>query len=314
MTARKVTIGTRGSALALKQTEMVKAALLAQNPDLDIDVHIIVTTGDRRTDVPLDQVARVAGIADKGVFLKEIEHALETGEIDFAVHSLKDMPSALDPKFQLSAVLPRAQVDDVLIRRADAPAKISCVATGSVRRRYMGQRYWDNDTQFVNIRGNVTTRLTKLVESTEFDAMILAKAGLDRLGLYATETEWQGVPITMQPLPKEHFVPAAGQGVIGIETRIDDAETQHLLQSINHEPTFRCIRAEREFLRLLGADCSTPIGAYAYAKEGAVSLHILLFTEDGKPPFQGFAMGTDPEGLAHQLWESYQASQSTYGA
>lgn len=302
-----VILGTRGSALALKQTEMVKAALARTCPGLEVRVRIISTTGDRRTDVPLAQVARVAGIADKGIFLKEIEQELASGMIDFAVHSLKDMPSELDPEFDLAAVLPRAAVDDVLVFKGDSLQSCRRIATGSVRRRRMGELFWGREAVFEDLRGNVPTRLAKLVANPDLDAVILAHAGLERLNLFASESRYDGVPIRMELLPGDAFVPAAGQGIVGIEIRKDDDEIRSILSTINHVPTHIQARAEREFLRLLGADCSTPVGVYAeLLQDDIMNLRVLLFRDDeGLPPFADSLTGSvdAPEMLAERLWK-----------
>ncbi len=181
-------IGTRGSALALAQADMVCAALSLRYPELDVRREIIHTIGDRRTDVPLADVARVSGMVDKGIFIKELETALRDGRIDVAVHSLKDVPSELAAGFTLAAVLPRAAVEDVLITKEPDWNGSGTLATGSVRRRLMARTYWGSGLRFENLRGNVPTRLGKLVEHPGWDAVILARAGLERLGLYAPET------------------------------------------------------------------------------------------------------------------------------
>ncbi len=157
-------IGTRGSALALAQADMVCAALSLRYPELDVRREIIHTIGDRRTDVPLADVARVSGMVDKGIFIKELETALRDGRIDVAVHSLKDVPSELASGFTLAAVLPRAAVEDVLITKEPDWNGSGTLATGSVRRRLMARTYWGSGLRFENLRGNVPTRLGKLVE------------------------------------------------------------------------------------------------------------------------------------------------------
>ncbi len=307
MTRTRITLGTRGSALALKQTDMVKEALAQAWPELEVVVRVISTTGDQRTDVPLAQVARVAGIADKGIFLKEIEQVLETGEIDFAVHSLKDMPSELDPQFDLAAVLPRANVDDVLVFKGENSFACRSIATGSVRRRRMGEVYWGEETVFEDLRGNVPTRLSKLAANPDLDGIILARAGLERLGLFASKSTCDGIELRMELLPGDVFVPAAGQGIVGLEIRKDDAEMRAILAAIDHAETHLQARAEREFLRLLGADCSTPVGVHAdLLPDGLMKLRVLLFRDDeGKEPFSCSLEGLscEPEALAEGLWK-----------
>jgi hydroxymethylbilane synthase len=186
MSADRIVLGTRGSALALAQAEMTEAALQAAHPGLEIERRVIKTTGDRRTDVPLAEVAKAEGHLDKGVFIKELEVALAAGEIDVAVHSLKDVPSDLEDGFALAAVLERAPVGDVLVTKAPGGLKAlgegAVVATSSVRRQRM-LHSGRADLEVVDIRGNVPTRLRKLAEQEELDGLILAEAGLVRLGL-----------------------------------------------------------------------------------------------------------------------------------
>lgn len=277
MKRRQVILGTRGSALALTQAEMVKRAIEQSCADIEIVLKTIATTGDKRTDIPLSEVAKEAGVFDKGVFLKEIETALEQGEIDLAVHSLKDMPSELAPEFDLSAVLPRASVEDVLISKSPTLPMACRIGTGSVRRACMGRMLWGEQAVFSDIRGNVTTRLNKLARTDELDGIVLAKAGLERLGLYAPSLLVEGTELYMTPLPLDIFVPAAGQGIIGIETRKNDLTMQRVVQTIDDPNTHLCALAEREFLRLLGADCSTPVGVYAaHTENGQMSLTVAL--------------------------------------
>lgn len=307
---RRLILGTRGSELALTQARMVEEALRTAYPDIEIERRVISTTGDRRTDVPLADVARTEGVIDKGIFLKEIEQALRDGEIDFAVHSLKDMPSELDDAFELSAVLPRAAVEDVLVSRK-RPEECRTIATGSVRRRFMARRYFGEGVKFPDLRGNVPTRLSKLASSSEWDAVILARAGLDRLGLFAESSCVDGVNLFMTPLPLESFVPAAGQGIIGLETRKGDRKVQNILSALNDSPSFICACAERTFLRFLGANCSTPVGVHALLDgEGELLLRVALF-EEGKEdasPYTCVMIGReqDPEGLARKMWENLQ--------
>ena len=180
-------IGTRGSALALAQADMVRAALSLRYPELDVRCEIIHTIGDRRTDVPLADVARVSGMVDKGIFIKELETALRDGRIDVAVHSLKDVPSELAAGFTLAAVLPRAAVEDVLITKEPDWNGSGTLATGSVRRRLMARTYWGSGLRFENLRGNVPTRLGKLVEHPGWDAVILARAGLELSLIHISE-------------------------------------------------------------------------------------------------------------------------------
>lgn len=298
-------IGTRGSALALAQADMVRVALSALHPGLDIRREIIRTTGDRRTDVPLADVARVSGIVDKGIFIKELETALLEGRIDVAVHSLKDVPSELAPEFRLPAVLPRAAAEDVLITKEPDWNGRGTLASGSVRRRLMARTYWGRQLRFENLRGNVPTRLEKLVEHPEWDAVILAKAGLERLGLYAPETVVQGRKLYMRPLPVEAFIPAVGQGIVGMECRASDRKTKELLAGINDVETCACGVAERTFLVRLGASCSTPVGVYACLEGDELVLRAAYYVPGREEPFAVVVRGdrNAPEALGILAFE-----------
>lgn len=278
-------IGTRGSALALAQADMVQAALALRHPGLDVRREIIHTTGDRRTDVPLADVARVSGIVDKGIFIKELESALQEGRIDVAVHSLKDVPSELAPDFTLASVLPRAAVEDVLITKEPEWNGTGILATGSVRRRLMARTYWGSGLRFEDLRGNVPTRLAKLAERPGWDAIILARAGLDRLGLYAPETVAEGRKLYMRPLPVEAFIPAVGQGIVGMECRAADKETADILKGVNDPAAYDCALAERTFLVRLGASCSTPVGVYARLEGEEMVLSAAYYVPGREEPF-----------------------------
>ena len=286
-------IGTRGSALALAQADMVRAALSLRYPELDVRCEIIHTIGDRRTDVPLADVARVSGMVDKGIFIKELETALRDGRIDVAVHSLKDVPSELAAGFTLAAVLPRAAVEDVLITKEP------------VRRRLMARTYWGSGLRFENLRGNVPTRLGKLVEQPGWDAVILARAGLERLGLYAPETLVEGRKLYMRPLPVEVFIPAVGQGIVGMECRSSDRETAEMLEGINDPESFACALAERAFLVRLGANCSTPVGVYAHPDGEELVLRAAYYVPGREEPFAVVIRGDRkaPEAMGLRAFE-----------
>ena len=296
-------IGTRGSALALAQADMVRAALSLRYPELDVRREIIHTTGDRRTDVPLADVARVSGIVDKGIFIKELETALLEGRIDVAVHSLKDVPSELAPGFTLAAVLPRAAVEDVLITREPDWNGSGTLATGSVRRRLMARTYWGSGLRFEDLRGNVPTRLAKLAEHPGWDAVILARAGLERLGLYAPETLVEGRKLYMRPLPVEAFIPAVGQGIVGMECRSSDRETMEMLAGISDPEAFAL--AERAFLVRLGASCSTPVGVYARLEGDELVLRAAYYAPGREEPFAVVVRGDrkEPGALGLRAFE-----------
>ncbi len=309
-----IIVGTRGSELALVQATATEAALAAAFPDRKIIRKIITTTGDRRTDVSLADVAKAEGTFDKGVFIKEIEEALDAGEIDIAVHSLKDLPTVLPHQFTLAAVLERAPVRDVLVMREpgglDALPYAAKVGTSSVRRAK--QIAWLRpDVTVIDLRGNVPTRLRKLAESDTYDAIILAEAGLVRLDFISEATagnateEVKGIPgIFVTRLAESEFFPAAGQGAIGLEVRTGDAQSHALAKSIGHHPTWLHITAEREFLRLLDGGCHTPVGVYSSVSDGEIRLKARVFPEAGGAPKSGEANGEDPILTALELFNS----------
>ncbi len=261
-----VRVGTRGSALAVSQTEQTVNALRLLHPTMRFETQIIRTTGDVRVDVPLDQVGT------KGMFVKELEEALLRGDIDVAVHSLKDMPSELPPGLSLAAVPDRADPRDALVGPVDLMALPAGarIGTGSTRRRaaLLDVR---PDLVCSDIRGNVDTRLQKLNDG-EFEALILACAGLQRLGLASRIRQ------RLSPLV---FVPAPGQGALALEVRTADAKTQAVLVSINHADTEPAVRAERAFQAALGGGCSTPAGAHAWHSGGSLRLVVMLARSDG---------------------------------
>ena len=308
MTGRIITIGTRGSELALVQATATEGLLGAKFPEAEIRRNVITTTGDRRTDVSLADVAKSEGTFDKGVFIKELEEALDDGSVDIAVHSLKDMPTVLDPRFRLAATLERAPVCDVLLTKQsgcfDALEKGARVGTSSVRRAKQIS-FLRPDLTVLDLRGNVPTRIRKLAEGDQYDAILLAEAGLLRLGFLSGNDAVSGFPgVFAHRLPENEFFPAAGQGAIGLEVRADDAESQAFAESICHADTWTKVTAEREFLRLLDGGCHTPVGVYSFLEEGVISLFARVFPEEGGTPKTGEAKGTDPIAVAHELFKS----------
>jgi hydroxymethylbilane synthase len=252
----RLVIATRGSALALWQAEHVKARLRAIAPDLEVTFNVIKTQGDKILDVPL---AKVGG---KGLFVKEIEQALLDQTADVAVHSMKDVPSELEPGLSLAAVSSREVPWDALCARSKVTVetlpKGAKVGTSSMRRQcqLLAVR---PDLQIAMLRGNVPTRIKKL-DDGEFDAIILAAAGLMRLGM--------GDRIT-QLLPLELSIPACAQGVLGLETRGQDFLTGDLIRRAMHDPAEeRRVAAERAFLARMGGSCQTPLAAHAMDREG----------------------------------------------
>lgn len=282
MSQSTLILGTRGSELALTQTEMVTQELLKAHPGLIVERKIIQTSGDKRQDLRFSEFSDVAQV-DKGIFIKELEIALEKGEIDAAVHSLKDVPSDLAAGFQIAAVLPRAPIEDVLITREactlETLPKGARVGTSSVRRA--AQLKWLRpDVEIVEIRGNVPTRVKKVLGDQPLDAVLLAAAGLLRLGLMKGDRiEIDGQSIHALTLDPVKFLPAAGQGAIAIECRAGDEATFAKLRALNHEDTETRVIAEREYLRHLGAGCQTPVGAHTWIIHGQLHMSVRVFDE-----------------------------------
>lgn len=264
----KLVLGSRGSQLALWQTRFVAQLLQSFFPSLDLEIKIIETTGDARLETALSK------IGDKGLFTRQIEEKLLDGEIDLAVHSLKDLQTVLPDGLQIGAVITREIPNDALISTKfssidDLPRGAS-VATGSLRRKSQLLAY-RADLQICEIRGNVPTRLKKM-EEANLDAMILAFAGVHRLGLDS---------YIKQKIPFEIMLPAVAQGVIGVEIRETDAETAELLKPINDEITEICILTERAFLRTLEGGCQVPIGGHASLDSDEITLRGFVGDFDG---------------------------------
>lgn len=308
MSHRPLILGTRGSELALKQTEMVTAVLQAAHPGLVVERKIIQTSGDKRQDLRFSEFAGVAQV-DKGIFIKELEVALEQGEIDAAVHSLKDVPSDLAAGFRIAAVMPRAPIEDVLITRGPATLESlpqgARVGTSSVRRA--AQLKWLRpDVEIVEIRGNVPTRVKKVLGEQALDAVLLAAAGLIRLGLLQDgRIEIDGQSLRGLTLDPAVFLPAAGQGAIALECRSTDDTTINQLRAINHAETEVRVTAEREYLRLLGAGCQTPVGAHTWLDAGQLYMAVRVFDEadlSAKPrELEMSGPASDPKSLAQHL-------------
>jgi hydroxymethylbilane synthase len=296
----KITFGTRGSELARAQTLLVEKAIRSVHPTVAIETKIIVTRGDNAKIVDLN-----AG--RKGLFTAEIERALLAGEVDVAVHSAKDLPSQTSPGAQIAAVLPRAPINDVLISKhsgglASVPYGAT-VATGSVRRQR--QLHWKRaDLKVVDLRGNVPTRLRKLAEN-EWEGIVLARAGLERLGLSPTRTEtgFDGGQYFLEILSHQIFLPAGGQGIIALQIRSDDQSTNALLESVNDRETLLCLQAEREFLSQLHGDCNFPVGVHATISNGKMKLRAQVFETESPAPRQAEVEGASDEGnqLAAEL-------------
>lgn len=297
-------LGSRGSELARRQTVMVQEALKRAWPELETAVEIIKTRGDEQKAAPLDPHA-----GRKGLFTGEIERALAAGGIDIAVHSAKDLPSDAAPGLELASVLARAAVDDVLISKQPdgivLPPK-AVVATGSVRRQH--QLRWKQPAiAVVDLRGNVPTRLRKLV-SRDWDAIVLARAGVERLGydLARGSFEFEGVSLRAQVLPLDDFLPAGGQGVIALQVRSDDEKARAIVHAINDRETLLCLQAEREFLRLLQGDCGSPVGVMATISGSAMTMRAQVFEPPRIEPRMARVEGDATSGrqLARELWEA----------
>ena len=289
----RITLGSRGSDLAQAQVRLVEQALRQAWPELEVAIEIIRTSGDEGgKGAPI--LDRKAG--RKGLFTREIAKELLVRRIDVAVHSAKDLPSEKLDALEVRATLPRAATADILITKTGGGLttlpKASVIATGSVRRQH--QLGWIRpDLQIVDLRGNVPTRLRKLRENESWSGIILARAGLERLG----------VQVEGEILSSEDFVPAGGQGVIALQVRSDDGRVQNLIDAINHRVTHLCLRAEREFLRLLNGDCDSPVGVQAKPKAGELCLQAQVFEAPTAPPRVGTMTGPsdDPEAIAAKL-------------
>jgi hydroxymethylbilane synthase len=266
---RNIKIGTRGSQLALYQAKKVKATLEIIFPDLHVELEIIKTKGDKILDVALSK------IGDKGLFTKEIENALLDGSVDIAVHSLKDLPTTLPEGLKLGAVLERGEFRDALVskygKKLSELGAGDIVATSSLRRQ-AGLMKMNNQIIIKDIRGNVNSRLQKM-EDGYCDAMIMAAAGLQRLGLekYITEI-----------IDPEIIVPAVSQGAIAIETRLNDPEVDFLMEKINHTDTWNAITAERAFLAHLQGGCQVPLGCFSKVENGILNMNGFVASVDGK--------------------------------
>lgn len=273
MIENKIVIGSRGSALALWQANWTKSQLESRNPELEVEIKTITTSGDKILDVPL------AKIGGKGLFVKEIEEALLRKEIDIAVHSMKDVPMKIPRELAMVSITERENPFDALISRnghkfADLPQGAK-IGTSSLRRssQLLSHR---PDLQIVSLRGNLDTRLRKL-EDDGLDAILLAAAGLRRMGWEERITEI---------LSQDILLPAMGQGALGIEARRHDVEVQGYITDLDHEETHSAVEAERAFVGVLEGGCQVPIGAYATVTNRTLTLRGLVASLDGKRVYQ----------------------------
>ena len=267
------TIGTRGSALALWQAHALQDALQAADPELQTEIRVISTKGDRILDKPLEQ------IGDKGLFTKELEAALLAGEVDACVHSMKDVPAELPEGCCIAAMLPRADVRDVLVcgpriahatELADVPAGAR-LGTGSLRRSAQLRALFPH-IEPAPIRGNVDTRLAK-AEGLDYEGAILAAAGVLRMGAEERIAAF---------LPVEQMLPAVGQGAIGVEVRADDERALRACALVNDEETFACVEGERRILAGLQGGCQVPLGAYLRFEDDDLLCDAVVLSLDGK--------------------------------
>lgn len=269
MTERVLRIGTRGSLLALKQSENVKTELESLWPDLRVELQIIKTMGDKILDVPL---AKVGG---KGLFVKEIEDALLSETVDLAVHSMKDVPSELPDGLIIGSIPQREDPRDVLVshnsENLHGLPEGAKVGTSSLRRAAQLKKLRP-DLQVENLRGNLDTRLRKVREGM-YDAIVLAAAGLHRMGWHTQITAY---------LEPDEFLPAIGQGAIGLEIRENDERLRRILAPLHHAATAVAVQAERSFLKELEGGCQVPIGGHAVVDEQTVELSGLVASLDGR--------------------------------
>ena len=288
---QKIIIGSRGSDLAIWQANFVKRELEKKNRNVSVEIKIIKTKGDKILDVALSK------IGDKSLFTKELEIELLNKNIDLAVHSLKDLQTALPKGLKLAAVTKRHNVQDVLIARNKVTTIFNLpsgatVATGSLRRKSQ-LLHLRPDLNIVDLRGNVPSRIKKFLES-DWEAIILARAGVERLKLnkYISSI-----------IKTEIMLPAVGQGALGIETRTDNKLVNDIVKSIHHEDTFISVLAERALLKTLEGGCQVPIGAFAEVKRNGLHIDALVGSLDGSITYRKKIRGSknNPEKLGREL-------------
>ena len=291
MSKQKLIIGSRGSDLALWQSNFIKKEIEKNNKNISVEITLIKTKGDKILDVALSK------IGDKGLFTKELEIFLLHNKIDIAVHSLKDLQTDILEGLQLAAVTKRHEVEDVLIARKkgmqiwDIPEN-GTIATGSLRRRSQ-LKHLRPDLNIEELRGNVPTRIDKFLKS-KWDGIILARAGVERLKLKKYISSY---------IPAEIILPAVGQGALGIEIREDNKVAYEVLQSINHDETAAAVFAERALLKKLEGGCQVPIGAYAQVKSNGLYLDGFVGSVDGTYTFRKKIRGSksEPVKLGNRL-------------
>ncbi len=287
----RIVIGSRGSQLALWQANFIKNAVQKKNKSIRFEIKIVKTTGDKILDVALSK------IGDKSLFTKELENELLNGNIDMAVHSLKDLQTTLPDGLKLAAVTKRHPVEDVLIAGKKGITiqllkENAVVGTGSLRRKCQ-LLHLRPDIRIEELRGNVPSRIKKFLES-EWDAIILARAGIERLGLKKYISSF---------IPTDELLPAVGQGALGIEINSQNKLVEEILQLVHHEETYKAVLAERSLLKTLEGGCQVPIGAFAEVKTNGIYLDALVGSLDGTITFRKKMKGSkkDPESLGKAL-------------
>jgi hydroxymethylbilane synthase len=292
MTTERLRIATRKSPLALWQAEHVRARLMEAHPGLQVELVTMTTQGDRVLDSPL---ARIGG---KGLFVKELEQGMLEGSADIAVHSMKDVPAELPPGLDIGAILEREDPRDAFVSNRygsiDALPEAALVGTSSLRRQCQ-LRACRPDLQLLDLRGNVNTRLGRL-DQGDYDAIVLACAGLKRLGMAGRIT---------RALTAEELLPAIGQGVIGIECRREDEVVRRLIESLNHEPTCLRIQAERALNAGLAGGCQAPVAGFSLLNNDLIELHGLVGWPDGSEIVRSQIIGPaqDADSLGRELAE-----------
>lgn len=291
MLKQKIIIGSRGSELALWQSNFIKKELEKKNKNVLVEIKIIKTKGDKILDVALSK------IGDRSLFTKELEIALLNKKIDLAVHSLKDLQTEIPKGLKLAAVTKRHNVQDVIIARKRGVTifnlpENATVATGSLRRKSQ-LLHLRPDLNIVDLRGNVPSRINKFLES-DWNAIILARAGVERLKLNKHLSSI---------IKTDLILPAVGQGALGIETRADNTFVNEILKSIHHEKTYKAVLAERALLKFLEGGCQVPIGAFAEVKPNGLYLDALVGSLDGGLTFRKKLRGSknNPEKLGKDL-------------
>ncbi|HMN48544.1 MAG TPA: hydroxymethylbilane synthase [Ignavibacteriaceae bacterium] len=288
---QKIIIGSRGSELALWQANFIKREIEKKNKNVSVEINIIKTKGDKILDVALSK------IGDKSLFTKELEVELLAKRIDLAVHSLKDLQTQIPAGLKLAAVTKRHDVEDVLIARKKGMTiqtlpEFGVVATGSLRRKSQ-LLHLRPDLTIFDLRGNVPSRIQKFLES-EWDAIILARAGVERLNLKKHISSF---------IPKDEILPAVGQGALGIEIHEDNKAVEEIVKSLHHEDTYKAVLAERSLLRALEGGCQVPIGAFAEVKSSGLYLDAVVGSLDGSITYRKKLRGskTEPEKLGKTL-------------